>query len=216
MERIKALITKLQQQADKQADPSIMLVTLQLLQSELQQLQQQKVKTMGTSKVAVVMPSFKSAETSSQQIIEEAEAILKETYAEPPENRNPVYDPMMEIPTLSQQQITKDINESIRDSNISLNDRLKEVKKDLGDQLGDAPVKDLRKAIGINDRYTFISELFRGDESTYERSLKTINSFSIYPEAEYWISRELEIKLGWDTSSETVAHFYQLVKRRFS
>jgi hypothetical protein len=58
--------------------------------------------------------------------------------------------------------------------------------------------------------------LFRGDEPMYERSIKTINSFNIYPEAEYWMNRELKIKLGWDDTKEIVKHFYQLVKRRFA
>ena len=46
--------------------------------------------------------------------------------------------------------------------------------------------------------FLFINDLFRGDEAMYERSIKTINSFNIYPEAEYWISRELKVKLGWN------------------
>jgi hypothetical protein len=50
----------------------------------------------------------------------------------------------------------------------------------------------------------------------YERSIKTINSFRIFPEAEYWIERELKVKLGWDETKESTRHFYQLVKRRFS
>ena len=76
--------------------------------------------------------------------------------------------------------------------------------------------EDLKKAIGINDRYLFINELFRGDETMYERSLKTINSFAIFPEAHYWIQRELKVKLGWNERSEIVGHFDQLVKRRFA
>jgi len=50
----------------------------------------------------------------------------------------------------------------------------------------------------------------------YERSIKTINSFSIYPEAEYWIQRELKVKLGWKEKDEAVVLFDQIVKRRFS
>jgi hypothetical protein len=50
----------------------------------------------------------------------------------------------------------------------------------------------------------------------YERSIKTINSFRILPEAQYWIERELKVKLGWDENKESTRHFYQLVKRRFS
>jgi hypothetical protein len=74
----------------------------------------------------------------------------------------------------------------------------------------------LRKAIGINDRYVFISELFRGDETMYERSIKTINGFNVYGEAELWIKRELKLKLAWLDENETVRLFDQLVKRRFS
>ena len=56
----------------------------------------------------------------------------------------------------------------------SLNDKLKSDVSDLKSALNDAPVRDLRKAIGVNDRYVFINQLFRGDEVMYERSLKTI------------------------------------------
>lgn len=80
----------------------------------------------------------------------------------------------------------------------------------------ESPIRDLKKAIGINDRYRFIHELFKGDENMYERSLKTINDFSIYPEAEFWVRRELKIKLGWNTDDELVQVFDQLVRRRFS
>ena len=62
----------------------------------------------------------------------------------------------------------------------------------------------------------FVNELFRGDENMYERCIKTINNFKIYPEAEYWITRELSVKLGWNTESAVTQEFYQLVKRRFS
>lgn len=78
------------------------------------------------------------------------------------------------------------------------------------------PVKDLKKAINADERAEFINELFRGDEAMYERSIKTINSFAIYPEAEYWIRRELKLKIGWEDRNETVRRFDQLVRRRFA
>ena len=137
-----------------------------------------------------------------------------------------VFEPEEEIPTLIHQQAykaepkkedaTREINESAANNQASLNEKLKQSKIDLGDTLTETPVRDLRKAIGVNDRYLFINELFRGDEVAYERSIKTINSFSIFAEAEYWIQRELKVKNGWDAGNEMVAQFYQLVKRRFS
>jgi hypothetical protein len=98
----------------------------------------------------------------------------------------------------------------------SLNDSLNKPQKELSERLQETPIKDLKKAIGINDRYLFIQELFKGDEAMYERSIKTINAFSIYPEAEYWIRRELKTKLGWNEQSEATQAFAHLVKRRFS
>jgi len=128
------------------------------------------------------------------------------------------FDPLAEKPvdrfTLSQK--SKEVNDVIGNSSTSLNDKLKSDVSDLKSALNDSPVRDLRKAIGVNDRYVFINQLFRGDEVMYERSLKTINGFRILPEAEYWMERELKVKLGWDENNPTTRHFYQLVKRRFS
>jgi hypothetical protein len=126
------------------------------------------------------------------------------------------FNPLTEIPTLSQQHTAKEINELLGIRNASLNDKLKEDKVEIGHVVGEHPIKDLKKAIGVNDRYVFINELFRGDEVMYERSLKTINAFRIFAEAEYWIERELKVKLGWEEHKETTRHFYQLIKRRFS
>lgn len=219
MERIQALINRLQEQARQNADIAQMQVTIQLLQAELSQIQNSSVKTLGTSKVAVVMPALPIAAVVPAPVPE----VEKEpaTYSYPKikarnNNQLGLYaDPMNEIPTFSQHNMGKEVNESVGQHE-SLNDRLKENKTELMHVLKEAPIRDLRKGIGINDRFVFINELFRGDEAMYERSIKTINSFNIYAEAEYWMNRELKIKLGWDDSKEIVTHFYQLVKRRFS
>lgn len=218
MERIQTLINRLQEQVKQNADVAQMQLTVQLLQSELSQLQKTSVRTLGTSKVSVVLPTpvaIKSAPVIESEP-EEVQAAVMAPKVKPRNNQLDIhFDPMNEIPTFSQHKIGKEVNESIEQRE-SINDRLKENRIELMHSLKDAPIRDLRKGIGINDRFVFISELFRGDEPMYERSIKTINSFNIYPEAEYWMNRELKIKLGWDDTRETVKHFYQLVKRRFT
>jgi hypothetical protein len=142
---------------------------------------------------------------------------VSEKLPEPPQYFNLAFDVMEETPTLVQHNNRqKELHELIGEKKDSLNDKLKQEKIELAHVLKDAPIKDLRKAIGVNDKFLFINELFRGDEGMYERSIKTINAFHILPEAEYWINRELKVKLGWNDSKETVQHFYQLVRRRFS
>src|SRR6478672_6598186 len=61
MERIETLISKLKDQFDQNADPAQLLATVQQLQNELSQLQRGAPKTLGTSKVAVMMPAGMSA-----------------------------------------------------------------------------------------------------------------------------------------------------------
>jgi len=250
MERIEALITKLNEQFERGADPSQLLATVQQLQNELSQLQPRAPKTLGTSKVAVMMPSgmssvpveyekylpkTKPAEELVREIKEVKEVREVIEVKEPREVKEAVsperntsvstvndngqldmaFDLMVEIPTLSHQ--VQDVNaRELATEAGSLNDKLKQSKAELFEVLKETPIQDLRKAIGINDRFLFIDDLFRGDEAMYERSIKTINSFNKFIEAEYWITRELKVKLGWPNEHKTVAHFDQLVKRRFS
>lgn len=132
------------------------------------------------------------------------------------------FDMLEETPTLLQhtpqeeKKIHKEINQIIHGQQRSLNDQLKEQRPEVAHLLQETPVKDLRRAIGINDKFVFLAELFNGDEATYERSIKTINNFHVLQEAEYWMNRELKLRLGWNDTAETVQHFYQLVRRRFS
>ena len=219
MERIQTLINRLQEQVRQNADVSQMQMTLQLLQSELNQLQKTSARTLGTSKVSVVLPTpvaIAPASITRKEVEEEQEVIsVPKIKSKPKSQLDLHFDPMNEIPTFSQYKIGKEVNEAVEQQE-SFNDRLKENRTELMHSLKETPIRDLRKGIGINDRFVFISELFRGDEPMYERSIKTINSFNIYPEAEYWMNRELKIKLGWDDTKEIVKHFYQLVKRRFA
>ena len=221
------MIAKLKEQADQQADAAQLLMTVRQIQDELTG-QQQAPRVLGTSKVAVVLPAsmtnngeyarYAPRVPDPAPVKEVTETILvdKGSVSIVQENGqlDMVFDPMMEIPTLSHQVKQPDPKKNGEVE--SLNDKLKQGKTELMEVLKEAPVKDLRKAIGINDRFLFINDLFRGDEAMYERSIKTINSFNIFPEAEYWIIRELKTKLGWNVDHPVVHQFDALVKRRFS
>jgi hypothetical protein len=244
MERIGALIQRMLEQYESHADNNTLLLTAQMLLNELQQAN--KPSSIEGKKIAVILPSPKSVEINEKLMPEEskpqaaskknvpaqnikeepAEKIFDEESArfafeekrKPSKEAKPVthYD-IEEIPTFAyQRKSAADLNAAMAQDAESLNDRLKVERNELGSILKEAPIRDLRKAIGINDRFAFINELFRGDENMYERSIKTINSFTALGEAEFWIQRELKTKIGWNESNETVQHFDQLVRRRFS
>jgi hypothetical protein len=218
MERVGTLINKLQEQFNQQADADKLAITAQLLLAELQML---KPITTNRAKVAVVMPqvavslplempAFVQHTPKHSNKKEEATGFLFGEYAD--------------IPTLIHQpakmqvavEPAKEINELLALDIPEMNEHLNEYAVEVSTMLDETPVRDLKKAISINDRYLFINHLFRGDENMYERSIRTINGFNIFPEAQYWIQRELKVKLSWLEDNPTVQLFDQLVKRRFA
>lgn len=254
MERVGTLIDKLKEQFVQEAGADNMLLTVQMLFSELQE---RASNTHGKGAVSVMMPgsrisakettssskpknNLKKAELSGWlfqmelDIPDPLEQTVVNKELEPTKEENMVEDPIhqtqdlldlnieeasiVEEPFVEQALVKEmyELNDLHSDQGLALNEQLKAEKQELANNFQDTPIVDLKKAIGINDRYLFINELFRGDETMYERSLKTINSFAIFPEAHYWIQRELKVKLGWNERSEIVGHFDQLVKRRFA
>jgi hypothetical protein len=89
-------------------------------------------------------------------------------------------------------------------------------KTELQEKLALDPIKDLKAAIGVNDRFQFISTLFNGDEKAFEMAVKTINGFKIFAEAQFWIKSNLREQNKWDETAEAVKAFDLLVKRRFA
>lgn len=242
MERVGALIERLAEQHEQGASGSQLLVTVQMLLAELQQEQ----KPVSTKKITVILPSVNTQNTHvangteiyvpdvernktevpklekepvpvsiKEETVHAPESVKTETVKE--DYYKWAFDPVKEVPTLAHQdKELLEINELIGVREESLNERLRVEKLELASVLKETPIRDLKKAIGINDRYLFVNDLFRGDDTMYERSIKTINSFNILAEAEYWIQRELKVKLGWNEDTEAVKHFDQLVRRRFS
>lgn len=229
MEKLHQLVSKLNDQCEQNESSLQMLVTLKQIEAELTTLHTVNLTGRKNSAVSVVMPSMNISHRRQQEFVQSKEIDPRPENSETNFGKKTVQtvpaghqmwmgvDPLMEIPTLSHQPNNRELNDLIGNNGVTINDKLKPgSQSELGTVLKGSPVKELRKAIGVNDRFVFIGELFRGDEPMYERSIKTINNFRILAEAEYWMERELKIKLGWDDSREIVQHFYQLVRRRFS
>jgi len=218
MERVGTLINKLQEQYNQQADADKLAITAQLLLAELQML---KPIVTNEAKVAVVMP--KVAVSSTNEMPQFIQSTPKKSNKKE-DASGFLFGEYVDIPTLIHQPVkaevvvepVKEMNELLALDIPEMNEHLNEYAVEVSTMLDETPVRDLKKAISINDRYLFINHLFRGDENMYERSIKTINSFNIFPEAQYWIQRELKVKLSWLEDNPTVQLFDQLVKRRFA
>ncbi len=76
------------------------------------------------------------------------------------------------------------------------------------------PVADLATAIGINDKFLLLNELFGGSMEKYNKSIRSLNNFSTLLGAKTYMS-ELQIEFQWDCESDAYKKLDDLVERRF-
>ncbi len=86
----------------------------------------------------------------------------------------------------------------------------------IAEKLSAKPVIDLRKSIGINERFAFINELFEGNQQLFMESIDKLNNMPVYDDARRVLYEELAGKMNWNTKAKTFSDLDELVKRRFS
>ncbi|MFZ9660592.1 MAG: hypothetical protein ACO29O_01830 [Chitinophagaceae bacterium] len=222
MQRAEVLLQKLNEQILSKASASHILVTLQLLQREF--LQKAETEIPIDSTVSIVLPyTMRDPSPDTDPDIDDLNKMGNDQFSSDRSNHfsemvidisidsapiNPSQNFTEQRTQIEEQQITEVLME--------INDQLKAASNDVVEILSDVPIKELKKSIGINDRYLYINELFKGDEAMFDRSLKTLDQFEFLHEAESWIRRELSVKNGWKEDNPVVRQFGQLLKRRFS
>lgn len=217
MDSVKALVEKLSEQLRQNEDKTRLIITTQQILTELggavvakplpQNIYQETTVVAPVDEV-VMQTQITPELAPVKNIVEEKETpveVIDENLV-----HNIVEAPVVEI---SQAGLVELKTEPILVGSEKI--EIKEVKE-VKDHLVMEPIKDLRSAIGINDKFQFIQELFSGDEKSFEVGIKTINAFKIFPEAQFYIKRELREKNNWDEESNVVKQFDQLIKRRFS
>gem|GEM_PF-6290580 len=78
------------------------------------------------------------------------------------------------------------------------------------------PQPDLKQLVGLNDKFQFISELFRGNSAAFQEAIEHLNHQPNYNAAQQWVKDNLTFQYGWQEEDATVENFYSVLKRRFS
>ena len=73
-------------------------------------------------------------------------------------------------------------------------------------------ISDLRKAIGINDKFLLLRDLFNGDVPLYERTIDTLNAFEDLDECMIYIVENFR----WNPDSEGAKMLVSLIERKLS
>lgn len=73
-------------------------------------------------------------------------------------------------------------------------------------------VTDLRRAIGINDKFLMIRDLFGGDATAYEAAIGTLNGFDDFDECMIYIAENY----AWNANSDGAKFLMELLERKFA
>ena len=84
----------------------------------------------------------------------------------------------------------------------------------LAAKLQQNPVQDLKSAIGINDKFLFVNELFGGSMEKYNKSIDNLNDLKTLNGAMIYLN-ELKIELQWNSSNEAYQKLKDLVSHKF-
>ena len=102
------------------------------------------------------------------------------------------------------------------DEIFSVNDSVaqKGEDKSLVNKLNNTRIENLKSAIGINDKFYFINELFSGNSQAYEDVIYTLNNFKRFEEAMQYTST-LKHKYDWSTETEAYQKLTHFLERKF-
>lgn len=115
----------------------------------------------------------------------------------------------MELDEEEEELVARTIGDSILKEK-SVNDLMNNGSSKLENKLSNSPVSSIQGAIGINDRYQYIRELFDGSAETFSQTVGELDSLSNIQEAVSYLQQNYKWK-----KTETSLKFVNLVKRRF-
>lgn len=150
---------------------------------------------------------------SDEEIIETAPpVILPPVKIEQPEIKK-VDAPEIKQPEKKKLIAQDDDNEDAA-YNSGLNNKLFKDKKTLADKIISAKSKDIKSIIDLNDKLFFISKLFKGDKDAYDQSIKTLNTFATFTEANQFVQFDLKTKFQWK-DGEAFERLIEVVRSKF-
>ena len=74
-----------------------------------------------------------------------------------------------------------------------------------------APITDLRRAVGINDKFLLIRDLFNGNGSLYEITIRRLNEFDNFDDCMIYIAEHF----AWNPNTDGAKLMMELLERKF-
>lgn len=89
---------------------------------------------------------------------------------------------------------------------------------ELSEKLSQLPIKNLTRAMGLNEKIFTINELFEGDSKAFDETIKTLNNFRTFGEARIYLSAYAAHRYKWldNKRKKKARNFIKLIRRRYN
>lgn len=100
---------------------------------------------------------------------------------------------------------------------ITINERISQgrTKESLAQKHAKKAIANIEKSIGLNQRFSFIKNLFNNNKEDYNEAVAKLNSCASFLEADDYIHNELMTKYDWDENTVHVIKFIDIIERRY-
>lgn len=92
-----------------------------------------------------------------------------------------------------------------------------ETVSELSDKLSRAPIQDLTKCMGINEKIFTVQELFGGDSALFTKSMESMDKFNSLEQAKDYLVEHVAVTHNWTAEDKLkkAANFIKLISRRY-
>lgn len=148
-------------------------------------------------------------------------SIIEEPISTPPQKEEPAPTPKKEVP---KQEVPNSEPQEMPQSEPTDAENYEEYEElfffkeatDLSQKLSTSPIEDLQKALGMNEKYLYINELFGGDVADFQTTLKKLNTAADFDQARRYLEQHCIGQYNWMEKNKkgTAKSFVKLVRRR--
>lgn len=150
--------------------------------------------------------------TDEDVVFELSEGELEEEIADEPAVEEEINEPTPRV------EEPKAVTPTVEESTVVLGEKI-QPQTTLGDQLAARQtvndlrprITDLRRAVGLNDKFLLIRDLFNGNGSLYEITIRKLNEFDNFDDCMIYIAEHF----AWNPNSDGAKLMMDLLERKF-
>lgn len=216
-DEIKRILERLEQSDEiRSIDLDLILEKLRTVYDVVIDLQEEtKSLTKPDEKVEIHEISEQKSDKTVDLNSESKTEVQKKKNEEPVESASTDRKETQTAPKLKvQERSDKEtvLSDRFKSEDPTLNEEIGGQKKqeNISSQLSANPITSLTGAIGLNEKFELINELFEGDKNKFDRTMQILNSSNSFVEAYSFLEENFE----WDMENPYVQRILELIRRK--